>query len=306
MLFSENFKPSQLRKYFKFNNIETTNNVSYRNDIADTVSKTIRTKLNKSGEYEIGETLICKTYTKSKGFIKLKNSDEFKTRSNIKMNKNCSFDIVEIKEESLVISQSVCDLIKVDQENSFEYEYEVIATKNDYLMISYNVLIELNLKFIRSNFVHSYCRTCHSLQGMTLNDNITIFDYSLPFVTRKWLWVAITRTTSLNKVRFYDGRDGGFNMALLNKYFHQKVNQYVEQDKKAKRNIDMTNYINVEWLHQNINKGCVRCSNPFNLSFTKCSVKSDISANRIDNELAHTIHNLEPMCVSWNCSLSDK
>ena len=56
------------------------------------------------------------------------------------------FDIVEVKEKSLVIKQYGCDLIKADQANTSEFDYDVLSTKNNYLMISYDVLIELNLK----------------------------------------------------------------------------------------------------------------------------------------------------------------
>jgi hypothetical protein len=43
----------------------TTKNIAYRNDIADTVSRTVRKLLNKKGEYEVGEFLSCKSYRKT-------------------------------------------------------------------------------------------------------------------------------------------------------------------------------------------------------------------------------------------------
>jgi len=56
-----------LRTYFKFTNkITTTNNISYRNDVADSVSRTVRKLLDKQGEYQVGEFLICKLYTKKR------------------------------------------------------------------------------------------------------------------------------------------------------------------------------------------------------------------------------------------------
>ena len=54
-------------------------------------------------------------------------------------------------------------------------------------------------------FIHSYCRTCHSFQGSSIDDKITILDWRFKFVNRKWLYTAVTRATELKNLYFTAG-----------------------------------------------------------------------------------------------------
>eukprot|EP00733_Pompholyxophrys_punicea_P001365 Pompholyxophrys_punicea_v1_NODE_653_length_1522_cov_7.444065.p2 type:complete len:157 gc:universal NODE_653_length_1522_cov_7.444065:495-25(-) len=47
-----------------------------------------------------------------------------------------------------------------------------------------------------------YAHTCHSTQG-TSKDTITIFDINSRWITKNWLWTAITKVRNLSKVFFY-------------------------------------------------------------------------------------------------------
>ena len=52
-------------KYFKFTaRTETENNIAYKNATCKSVSKWTRSRLNKKGEYQVGEMLVCRTYFK--------------------------------------------------------------------------------------------------------------------------------------------------------------------------------------------------------------------------------------------------
>ena len=66
-------------------------------------------------------------------------------------------------------------------------------------------------------FKHSYCFTCHSRQGSTIKEPITIHQWDFKYVSRKWLYKAITRTTELNNVYF-----------MIDKHFN--ANQQSEDD----------------------------------------------------------------------------
>ena len=63
------------------------------------------------------------------------------------------------------------------------------------------------MKYIEANFIHGYCRTCHSFQGSTIDDRITIFDWNFCFVDRNWVYTAVGRATYLNNVYFYNGKN---------------------------------------------------------------------------------------------------
>ena len=60
--------------------------------------------------------------------------------------------------------------------------------------------LELKLEVINKHFIHSYCRTCHSFQGSSIDGKITIFDWMFFFVNRKWIYTAVARATELKNV----------------------------------------------------------------------------------------------------------
>ena len=62
-----------LKKYFKFTSeIETLNNISFSNSIAEEDSISVRKKLRKKSEYEVGEILLCKKFKSIKAYKLLK------------------------------------------------------------------------------------------------------------------------------------------------------------------------------------------------------------------------------------------
>ena len=288
------------------NEITTSNNLAYRNSIAEDVSVVVSKNLNKSGDYEIGEQLLCKLYLKTTGHIKYRQSDDSKTIKTYKCNKNVSYEIVEVSDKTITIKDTVYDVVQNNELELNELQYEIIKTKDNHTVISNDVFITLPINVVKKHFAYNYCRTGHSLQGVTINDEMTIFDYKLPFVNRKWLWVAISRATSLDKVKFFHGECDTFNEQLVERYFKGKISNYMEQDKKAKREINKDNYITVNWLKDNLGKCCRECKSAFNISIRNCSVISDLTANRKDNDIGHELENIEPLCITCNASLSNK
>ena len=71
--------------------------------------------------------------------------------------------------------------------------------------------------------------TGHSLQGSSIKENITFFDYKYKFGDRNWLWVAITRATNLNNVycQNYE-EDNDLYDTLIESYFQRKVAAYTK------------------------------------------------------------------------------
>ena len=115
------------------------------------------------------------------------------------------------------------------------------------------ILQSLPVDKIRSNFIFAYCSTCHSAQGSSIDDTITIFDYNHFLVKNypEWIWTAITRCRDLNKVKFYKYTkdiDDVFNQKCIMSYFERKILNYKEQDRKAKRTIPKEGYVNAQWF----------------------------------------------------------
>ena len=78
------------------------------------------------------------------------------------------------------------------------YEYTISGVQLDNLVLD-DTHIVLHTPHKKKNFVHNYCRTCHSFQGSSIDDAITIFDWKFTHVDRKWIYTSITRATDLNK-----------------------------------------------------------------------------------------------------------
>ena len=80
----------------------------------------------------------------------------------------------------------------------------------------------------------------------------------------------------------------------------------MESDKKAKFNISQDDYINVEWLKMVQVKCVVDVADHLFFFVKSCNDYSDLTANRIDNEEAHHIDNIEYCCSHCNSSLSNR
>ena len=183
--------------------------------------------------------------------------------------------------------------------------------------LTLNESIEVPLSLIKKNFVHSYCRTCHSFQGSSIPDTknengetestpMTIFDWKFRHVDRKWIWTAITRARDLKKVFFHDYDESAENTEKMMQYFQKKVDNYKSQDKKAKRIMDESKYINKEWLFGCIGKSCGRCGDCLTYDRTGGKIDCNLTAQRLDNALGHYIDNIVPYCVWCNMAMSNR
>ena len=98
------------------------------------------------------------------------------------------------------------------------YQY-IILSKTDKSLklkdISSEDIADVPLSTIKNNFIYNYCLTCHSLQGSSVNESITIFDYRFKHVSREWLYVATTRATDLNNIYFYNDNNKRFSHTKL-------------------------------------------------------------------------------------------
>ena len=123
---------------------------------------------------------------------------------------------------------------------NFEYTIDRICGSNFTLIDkSTDEVFNVPYELIQKNFIHSYCRTCHSYQGSSINDALTIYDTDFYFVTRKWVYTAVTRATDLSRVFWYDGPPLVTKEIneddVLERYLELKVHNYKSQDLKAGR-----------------------------------------------------------------------
>jgi hypothetical protein len=162
------------------------------------------------------------------------------------------------------------------------------------------------ISVIRFAFTHNYCRTCHSFQGSSIDEGITIFDWANFFVNRKWLWTAITRARALDKVYFWKYDEKPENMKKLMEYLGNKVNRYKAQDRKDKREFQEQEYITPELLRRWLGTSCQNCGDVLNFDVIDKKIVSNLSAQRNDNSLPHEIDNCVPWCGMCNMMVSDR
>ena len=124
------------------------------------VSKTVRTNLKKTEDYEIGETLVCRKYLKI---------------GKTKFNVNYEYEIVKVFDNSVMIKDTAI---------------------RDETLACFTILKSV----ILNNFIHGYCRTCHSFQGSKIENKLIILDWKHVYVNRKWLYTAVTRATELHNI----------------------------------------------------------------------------------------------------------
>ena len=169
---------------------------------------------------------------------------------------------------------------------------------------------EVPIDILRKHFIFAYCYTCHSVQGSSIDDAITIFDYNHWLVSKEWLYTAITRSTDLNKVYFYkyssDVKEDVFNKNCVYNYMCRKVKGYKEQDHAGKRKVEHKHFITADWLMERLNGCCVKCGIEFHLKMVKGNIQTNLTAQRKSNAECHTIQNCVAYCKNCNCAASDK
>ena len=160
------------------------------------------------------------------------------------------------------------------------------------------------LSIIRNKFQFNYCATCHSVQGSTIKESVTICDWKFYFTSREWVYTAITRADNWNNVYFYDYEEPEFNENLIKTYFNKKILGYRSQDKEAGRTLS-NNYITVDWLMSCEKQLCTYCSRPFHVNFDNGNITTNITADRICNDIDHCLDNIVPCCVFCNSAKSN-
>ena len=166
----------------------------------------------------------------------------------------------------------------------------------------------IELKVLRKNFIYAYCYTCHSKQGCSVDDDIVIYDWSKWYVCKNWYWTAITRARDLNRVKFYkyDADENDMSKLRVKTYFKNKVMSYIEQDERAGRDVSNGNYVDEDFLIDLMNTQCQNCNEPLTIDFDEGRIVSNITCQRVNNELAHFKDNCIGFCHQCNCAFSNK
>ena len=163
----------------------------------------------------------------------------------------------------------------------------------------------LTEELLNKHFRYGYCATCHSCQGASINNNITIHEWDKSYlVSREWLWTSLTRARDFNKVAFFknDKIDEKMEKQLLINYLKNKIDGYKKQDLKAGRELNEKNYVDVNFCMERLRGTCQKCGGDFHIEIKKGALSSNFTCQRVDNEFSHTKDNCVAYCCYCNCS----
>ena len=157
---------------------------------------------------------------------------------------------------------------------------------------------------VDKNFIYPYCATCHSSQGSSVKESITIHEWDLPITSREWIWTALTRCVDFRKVKFYCNPDFDKHMDknMIMRYFRNKVENYKIQDRRAGRDINDEEYITAEWCLSQFTSRCKKCNTSFNFETKKGKLCSNFTAQRLCNDTGHEMDNCCAYCFYCNVS----
>ena len=151
---------------------------------------------------------------------------------------------------------------------------------------------------VLSHFQLPYANTCYSVQGLSLDGPITIFNINTPYVDRYYVWTAITRATDFSLVTIYQHSKNeieSLTRSKIKQYFEFKVQAYKNQDKNCNRVFKVEDYITAEWIGDMYESltvdSCVVCHEPYQTYIENGKVKSNLTVDRIDSSLPHTKDN---------------
>ena len=268
-----------------FFHFKTTKNLSYFKKRADDINQFVHENLIDQPDnaieidnvkYWIGLEIICKEYFKNKIST---------------LHVNYSYVIEEINIDNNYF------IIRDENENE-EYEFDIFYSNRK----------DEQICFLTKHFKLPYCSTCHSSQGDTIDEAITIFDCNSPYVDKNYIYTALTRVTNLNNVTIFNHSNDeikGLNYCKLLQYFKIKIIGYKHQDRIAKRNYNEKEYITYKelWVQYKSQKCCTYCHVPFELKLTKENkIHSNITVDRKNATLAHLTNNCVLSCITCNCA----
>lgn len=190
------------------------------------------------------------------------------------------------------------------------YIYQIIDINDKEFIILEpvdDIRIKLDIDFIDKFFSLPFSSTIFSIQGLTINEPITIFDYGNVYTNKNYLWTCITRVKKFEDINIFIHHETQNNFLLksrINLFWKNKIYGYKIQDKKNNFDINTDDYINLEWINNtfnNINKNCIYCKEFLYITFDNNNkIVSNIVLDRKNNNLYHSINNINFICINCN------
>jgi len=153
----------------------------------------------------------------------------------------------------------------------------------------------------------AYCNTCHSVQGCSISEKVTIFDCNTVYVDRYWVYTALTRCRSLDNITIFIHNEKtlrSLEESKFKQYINHKIENYKEQDKTAGREI-LADYVDYNWFDASFAKNpcCMHCQDSFEFMVDRDrNISSNLTFDRLDDSICHSKDNLVLSCLRCNVS----
>jgi len=181
-------------------------------------------------------------------------------------------------------------------------ELEKLVTMQD---MQTNKMFTVDLKTFSRIFKMPYARTCHSWQGETIREPVTIMDIDFKHAIGRWLWTAITRTDDLDKLtilrpsKYSQDPCEIINSIHYSNYFCCKIGGYKTSDVKTGRiqhMRDEADFVTPSWIVEKYietNGLCMRCGELIDIGLDPMDKipLTDLTVDRIDDNLPHLMSN---------------
>ena len=192
------------------------------------------------------------------------------------------------------------------------YEYTIISVTPQLITIKDEVedmTYKITNAILTNHFKLPYAVTCDSVQGMSFDEGITVFDSNIPYTDREFFWTAITRCRKLDDVNVFVHSDvevKRLTQSKYNQYFSMKIEGYKYQDTKKSRKWKEGEFITLDWINEQfktMGTKCKYCSKHIELYIDESAVvHSDLTIDRIDNSKPHITSNCQVCCLHCNNS----
>ena len=266
--------------------------------------------VQKLGIKEISEKYSIKTETKLSNITTQKNLAYFNQRCK-NVSEHIHTKVLKHKQKYIPNVELICKKYyrKKDVVAYLNYSYKFKKIQGENAVIYDDIddeYITIPKQVLDENFILPYCITIDACQGMTIDEEITIFDLQKVDVYR--LWVALTRSSKLSNITVFLENETSVDFHKNNikkRYFEDKITNYKEQDKKAKREYKEDEFITEKWIQQQFEEHdgliCKYCKQEMKLEVNEFNkVVSDVTVDRIDSKLPHIKSNCTMSCLSCN------
>ena len=160
-------------------------------------------------------------------------------------------------------------------------------------------IIDVEIQEFRDNFFLCYCCTTHKMQGDTVLEDFTIYDWHM--MPTKVRYTALTRAKKMEQISISSlkvpKRPNTFVSNIA-----KKLKGYKEQD-KIKRLKNDIKVADVKSLYEIQNGECKLCNCGMKKTY-KCNDNKQFSVDRIDSTKGHIEGNIQLLC--WGCNRSKK